>query len=260
MKTKLLKSLLIAVLFSISLKDTFAQINLEQTYTGWASVTNLAVSGYKYNVLDVNTKTLKLYHPDHSLWKTINLSVPNGYTLQSSVYNVSENLFTLDGKVCFAYSYYTTNPSYTSESRVINENGTILLTIAGATYAYAYQVENEAKLLAYITNYTTGATTSKVYSLPGMLVTGVSSNKIETPTPYPNPADSYIIIPYSQEMIGNQGEISVYDISGNCLKTYQIDNTFDHLRIPTGFFASGIYIYKIRNSTSETGSGKFVVR
>lgn len=239
---------------------TFGQITLDHTYNGWASVSNLAISGYKYHVLDTESKTLKLYNTDHSLWKTVNLSVPAGYTLLTSVYNVSENLFSLDGKVGFTYSYYQTTPSVQYETRVINENGTILLTIAGATYAYAYEVDGEAKLLAYITNYSTSTTTTKVYSLPGNFVTGVATNLTEGMYPFPNPSENYITIPYSREMIGQQGEIQIFDLSGNCIRSFSVDNSFNQLLIRTDDFPGGTYLYKIMNPTFETYSGKFVIR
>ena len=169
MKIRKLKLSGIIAILSLVLLGTAgkSQISLEHTYNGYTYVANLSNSGYKYYVLDTQNETLKLYNPDHSLWKSVNLSVPGGYQLFTSVYNVSENLFSLDDKVGFSYSYYTTTPSYQSETKVINENGTILLTIPGAAYAYAVELEDEAKLLAYITNYSTNVTTTKVYDLPG---------------------------------------------------------------------------------------------
>lgn len=236
------------------------QITLDHTYSGWASVANLSVSGYKYHVLDTQAKTLKLYNTDHSLWKTVNLSVPAGYTLMTNVYNVSENLFSLDNKVGFSYSYYITTPSYTVETMVVNENGTALLTIPGANYAYAYDAGGEAKLLAYIANSANSTYTTKVYNLPGTLISGFSPETADRQFPFPNPAGEFITIPYSAEMVGLQGEVLIYNLSGALVKSYVVDNTFDQLMIPADNLVSGTYLYKIRNSTSETGSGKFVVQ
>ncbi|MBM3435873.1 MAG: hypothetical protein FJY07_06630, partial [Bacteroidetes bacterium] len=89
----LLKIPVTVIVFMVcTISLVYSQIMLDHTYSGWASVANLSVSGYKYHVLDTQTETLKLYNTDHSLWKTVNLSVPSGYTLMTNVYNVSENL------------------------------------------------------------------------------------------------------------------------------------------------------------------------
>lgn len=236
------------------------QITLEHSYNGYTSVANLSVSGYKYYVLDTQNGTLKLYHPDHSIWKSINISVPAGYQLLSTVNNVSENLFSLDDKVGFSYSYYTTTPSYQSEIKVINENGTVLLTVTGANYAYAVEVEGEAKLLAYITNYSTNATTTKVYDLPGNLTTGDDQIYIEPYMPFPNPAQNSIVIPYNPEDMKGGGIIEIFEMSGNCIRQYHIDDYFDHLIIDSSSLPSGTYIYRIKNSSEEKGSGKIVIR
>lgn len=248
------------VLLVISFNLSFGQITLDHTYNGWASVANLDISGYKYYLLDTQNEILKLYNNDHSLWKPVNLSVPAGYQLTTTVYNISENLFSLDGKVCFTYSYYTTTPDYQSETTVINENGTVLLTIAGANYAYAVKVEEDTKLLAYITNYTTNVTTTKVYDLPGDLTTEVSSLPFESLLPFPNPAMDVLTIPYPSDEMTEGGEIRVFNSGGQLMKSYQVDNTFNHIIIQPGTFSSGVYHYKIHNSTGELDAGSFVVR
>jgi hypothetical protein len=253
------------ILFGIILQTwypmvyTYSQITIEHTYNGWASVTNLANSGYKYHVIDTEAETLKLYNTDHSLWKTVNLSVPAGYTLMTNVYNVSEDLFTLDGKVCFSYSYYTTTPSYQIETRIINENGTILLTIPGATYAYAYDVDGEAKLLAYITNYSTSTYTTKVYDLPGNFITGVMDLSPSEMLPFPNPGNNIITIPYSSEKIGGFGEIRIFNLYGICVQSFNIDNQFDHLLLNTEPYTPGEYIYEVLNPEGIIDSGKITV-
>ena len=248
------------VVFVLLGNQVKSQITLEHTYNGYTSLANLSISGYKYYVLDTQNETLKLYHPDHSIWKSVNLSVPNGYQLMSTVYNVSENLFSLDDKVGFSYSYYTTTPSYQSETKVINENGTVLLTIPGATYAYAVEVEDEAKLLAYITNYSTNVTTTKVYDLPGNMTTGEYQNYGENLLPYPNPAQTSIVIPYNPEDMMDGGIIEIFEMSGNCIRQYRIDGYFDNLTIDSSTFPVGTYLYRISNSNEEKASGKFVIR
>jgi len=259
LKPKISKAIALIV-FVLLGNQVKSQITLEHTYNGYASVVNLSVSGYKYYVLDTQNETVKLYHPDHSIWKSINLSVPAGYQLMTTVYNVSENLFSLDGKVGFTYSYYITSPNYHAETRVINENGTVLLTIAGSNYAYAVKVEEDTKLLAYIINYTTNVTTTKVYDLPGNMTTGDYQLYGENLLPYPNPAQNSIIIPYNPEDMMDGGIIEIFEMSGNCIRQYRIDYYFDNLTIDSSTFPAGTYTYRINNLNEEKGSGKFVIR
>lgn len=252
---------LVFVLFAIFLSSYKAvgQLTLEHTYNGYTYVADLSVSGYKYYALDTQNETLKLYYPDHSIWKSVNLSVPNGYQLMTTVYNVSENLFSLDDKIAFSYSYYTTTPTYQAETKIINENGTVLLTIPGATYAYAVEVDGEAKLLAYITNYSTNITTTKVYDLPGDMTTGEKQILGQNLKPFPNPAQNSITIPYNPQEMYNGGTIEIFEMSGSCIRHYLVDGNFDNLIIDSSTLPKGAYFYRIKNPTKETGSGKFVI-
>jgi hypothetical protein len=249
--------LIILVLFGNPVRS---QITLEHTYNGYAYVADLSVSGYKYYVLDTQNETLKLYHPDHSIWKTINLTVPVGYELMTAVDNVSENLFSLDDKVCFSYSYYILTPNYEAETKVINENGAVLLTITGANYAYAYDIEGEAKLLAYITNYSTNFTTTKVYDLPGNLTSGENQLFDKKRLPFPNPAQNSILIPYNPDDMKLGGTIRIFGLLGNLVREYNVDSNFDKLTIDSSTFPPETYFYKINNSTGEVDSGKFLIR
>ena len=105
-----------------------AQITLEHSYNYAVSVVNLSVSGYKYSALDATTQEVKLFNLNHSLWKTITLNIPSGYTLQSTNF-ISEKLFNLDNNVELLYTYYQTSPSTSYVSKIISETGAVLLTM-----------------------------------------------------------------------------------------------------------------------------------
>jgi len=252
-----LTALIISITISFSLKS---QVVYEHTYTGQATLVKLANSGYKYYTVDKDNKKLKLYNTDHSQWKNIDLAVPAGFDLSGIVYGVSEMLFTLDGKVGFSYSYFKTSPVTYYETRVITEDGSILQTINDAVYAFAYSSgENEAKLLAYCTDYTTNETETKIYSLPGSIISAVMQNEFNIGNAYPNPAKNYITIPYPAKKLDPDGEVRVYTVNGGLLKTYKIDQTFDHLQIETASFPCGNYIYNIYCGDRHLGSGKFII-
>ncbi len=58
-----------------------AQVTLENTYNTSATITRLENSGYKYYAMDVAASQCRLYNMNHSIYKTINLSVPGGQYL-----------------------------------------------------------------------------------------------------------------------------------------------------------------------------------
>lgn len=82
-------ALLIAIIIIVKLAS--GQITLESTYNFSGTYTKLANSGYKFYVMDVGVNQCRIYNTDHSLWKTINLSVPNGSYLYDIRYVTEKN-------------------------------------------------------------------------------------------------------------------------------------------------------------------------
>ncbi|MCD4745209.1 MAG: T9SS type A sorting domain-containing protein [Bacteroidales bacterium] len=238
-----------------------SQIIYEHTYNGYASLVNLSNSGYKYYVQDTENKELRLYNIDHSIWKTVNIEVPAGYEL-SWVYNVSEMLFSTDGLIGFSYSYFQTTPTYNYQSRIMNENGTILLTIPNAVSAFAVSGgEYGAKLLANITDYSTNNTTTKVYDLPGEFVSIPNKlQDINPEHPYPNPSSSIITIPYNLPDGIDKGEIIIYNTIGREILKYNVDKTFKNVIINTNTLYKGIYYYNLITKESKSKITKLIIQ
>ena len=130
----------------------FGQINLESTYNYSGSYTNLRSSGDKFFIMDVASSQCRIYNMDHSLFKTINCTVPSGYFL-ADIKFVSENLFNADSKIELAYTYYkyvstSTSYYYIYGAKVITEAGTVLQPIDDAQYLYVNKTgDTEYKLL-----------------------------------------------------------------------------------------------------------------
>ncbi len=254
---------LFTILFSLNCKS---QISLENSYPSpnnlnYVSIVNLSSSGYKYLLQDGNNNQIKIYNLNHSLWKTINLSIPVGFSL-SDVANVSEELFNLDGSVELSYSYanYSTSPVQ-YETKIINETGSVLLTIPNCNAAYAGSTgTNGWKLIAWISG---GSNPSRdIYSLPG---TGTNlglndDNEVDYfdafGLAYPNPTNQIINLEYSIPTGSNSGQIEISDINGNILNTYIVDNTFSTLSLDITNFSTGTYFYKmiVNGNVSETKS------
>jgi hypothetical protein len=244
------------------------QITLESTYNHSGTYTNLAQSGYKFYVMDVAANQCRIYNTNHTLWKTINLTVPANNYLYDIRY-VSENVFTTDNNLCLAYIYYnynSTNQYYTYTAKVIRENGTELLSIPGCQYLYAYSLGTAGtKLVAYSYNYSVTPYTIQtlVYNLPGQLVSVSDSEPLHEETrllAFPNPANDFINIYYELPDGIATAEILIHDIEGNVIRTFEIGNQSENIIIPTASFPKGFYLYAINAEKRLLKSGKFIVQ
>lgn len=144
---------------------SFAQITLEHTYNeGAVNRVKLEYSGEKYYFLKGATNELVFNNVDHTLWKTILLPAPQSNPLAggSRIYDVSEARINSDAKIEILYSYYN-NMSNRYESRISQEDGTILLTIPDASSVYLDEIPGLSDKL--ITENIISNPISKVYSL-----------------------------------------------------------------------------------------------
>ncbi|MCK9423600.1 MAG: hypothetical protein M0Q38_13490 [Bacteroidales bacterium] len=214
-----------------------AQINIEKSLTESTWIGHLTNSGYKYYSMDVVNNQCRIYNLDFSLWKTIPLSVPTGYTLYDIEF-VSENLFTTDGLVSLAYMYYqynTTLQYYTYEVRIIREDGNIMVTAPGAAYMYVLSTgDNGTKFLVYLYDYSTypyflGTT---IYSLPGTLVGEklIAGKDKSERFAYPNPSRSFVTIPIPDNSSKTSVVLKIFDITGLEIRNIELNKTRLNLR------------------------------
>jgi hypothetical protein len=244
------------------------QITLENTYNHSGTFTNLAQSGYKFYVMDVAANQCRISNTNHTLWKTINLTVPADNYLYDIRY-ISENLFTTDNNLCLAYIYYNYNAAgqyYTYTAKVIRENGTELLSIPGCQYLYAHSVGTAGtKLVAYSYNYSVSPYTIQtlVYNLPGQLVSGSNGAALNEETSmhaFPNPANDFITIYYELPDGVSNAEMLIHDIDGNVVRKFDIAHQSDNMIISTVSFPKGFYLYAINSGSRFIKSGKFIVQ
>lgn len=167
------KTLLTGFLFFTIL--SFGQIELEHTYNaGLITRIKLEYSGEKYYLFDNATNELKFFNADHSLWKTIVLEAPPSWPPPSTfVLHVSEAEINPDTNLEIIYSYYNSlNNSF--ESKVVSEDGTVLLLIPDASSVALSKIQGQTtKLISKNTNFDT---ISKVYAIPGLTLEHIYTN------------------------------------------------------------------------------------
>lgn len=246
----------------------FSQIQLEQTYSHSGTFTKLSNSGFKFYIMDVGQNQCRIYNTDHTLWKTINLSVPTNQYLYDIQY-VSENLFTLDNSICLVYTYYAydeTNLYYTYTTRVIKENGTLLREIPGCQYYYVTDIEQSgSEFVTYSYDYSIFPYTieTAVFTIPGELVVTIQPS-LSTTGQFmnlaPNPATDFITISLDQSGKVQSDKVILTDIQGNTIRTIRIEDKRETLTIPLNGLARGMYICSLYAGSVMTKSQKIVVQ
>jgi hypothetical protein len=156
----------ILLIFVLSCLTAIGQINLENTYNdGIVNRVKLEISGEKYYLLDQSTKQVKLYNSDHTAWKTILLPTLVN-PLDLTISHLSETKINADNNIEIAYSYYTENGGILYNSRIVNEEGTVLLNVSDASSIEVSEINGlPIKVIALIddVDYST-----KIYDVPAL--------------------------------------------------------------------------------------------
>ncbi len=259
---------ILIILFWLTVISLAAQPVFEHTYNESASITQLESLGEVYYSMDVMNKQLLLYNMEHSLLKTVPLPTPEGYYLADIQY-VSETLFNNDNLIEFVYTYskYVSidlSYYYTYESKVINENGLVLLTLEGVGYTEVIQTTQGKKFLAYDYDYSVipYRTYTHVYSLPDQTVKSVSRSVsgFETGDAYPNPASRQVNIPVTLPGGVSSGTLEITDLNGMKILTYPVTRSDANVVVPASQLAPGTYLYQVRAGHSLSTVKKIVIR
>ena len=265
-----MKTLTVTGIFLMLFEMLNAQVSLDHTYNYSTTVIKFETLGYKYFLMDVPNSQCRIYNLDHSFYKTINCSVPNGFFLADVKY-ISENLFDSDSGLELVYTYYKYVPTqdsyyYEYDSKIINEDGSQIQEIDGGRFIYILQTEESIyKLFAYCYDYSVfpEKVWTQIYSLPESAVFSafLDENKPEIlMDAFPNPATQSLKVAYTLPENVSQGTLHLVNNSGRQVDQFIIDNHIDHLTIDVTAFQSGVYHYFIEYGNTRTPSKKLVVK
>jgi hypothetical protein len=206
--------------------------------------------------MDVTNSQCRIYNTNHSLWKTINLEVPSGQFLYDIQY-VSENLFTNDNNLSLIYTYYLydeVNQYYTYTTRVIKEDGSLLLNLPGCQYYFVTTLQDggSTKLITYSYDYSIwpSTVTTAVYSLPGTLlsqdelVQPVQSNKLAV---FPNPASDYINLVFDEAISSAETMLLMHNSAGQLALQKPLAIGQKHWQLNLSQYPKGEYFISIKN-------------
>jgi len=263
-----MKKHLVAYLILLGGLKLAAQPVFEHKYDESVNICYLESVGNVYYSMDVINKQCHIYRMDHSLYKSIPIPTPEGYYL-SDVQFVTEYLFNDDDLVELVYSYTkyvptTTSYYYTYETRLINENGTVLLSWPGAGYTNVIETPGSGrKFLVYEYNYSVipYRTYTHVYNLPASGVNAAQEWKpsMAAPLPYPNPTEEFVHIPVSLPAGAGSGTLELFDLNGTRLMSYPVSGSESHLLLPVRQLAPGTYLYFLQTGNHRTESQKITI-
>lgn len=230
-------------------------LTLENAYASKVTRVKLENSGEKYYTSSpLLDSQAKIYNSNHTLWKTIDLPLPveNAYQIDV-VSNLSESKINPDALIELSYTYVVRGllePYH--YSRVINENGMILLQANGVLGLYLNEIMGfNKKLIGYTIDSNDAPETGKVYSIETLGV--LDFNKKDKIFISPNPANSFLHInSISTSII----EATIYNLNGALVKkeTSQNITKIDIDRLPIG-----IYIVNLTDFSNQKSSHKIII-
>lgn len=277
------------LLFILSCLSFTVQGQIVQETTNYPTglrMVHLEYSGFKYVYYDAITTQIRLYNLNHSIYKVITVpSQPNAYSI--TIQYVTERLFDNDSSDIEYAAIILQNPVPPGhyDTKIYDEFGNTLLSVDSATFYYGlggnfgnpvsvpiFNSDSGTKMIMWYQNGP--VRTSLIYCLPGRLeneqyVNGSCSgdpmsndpNIISGPemqNPYPNPTNNTTTVPFKLPEGETQGELVFFDVAGNEVKRYNVDNTFNEILISSSDLAPGTYYYNLQ-TTRQNSEGKTLV-
>lgn len=269
-----MKKLILSFLFLLTvLSSANAQINLVHTFNtatinavpyglmdgfgSFQSKTN-GLMFYVYN--DYNGKSISIYKSDYTLYKTVTITLPNGYESVSMSGLFSEDIFNSDFKIEFTCVFFHSTGMYQGDAMlgIVNEDGTVLKTVS----AHSVSCNGNCLIPSIIEN-TNGnllivqvpasQNLVEVYSLPTSKSTILKSASLDQKSAYPNPATTVVNLPFILP-VGETTTLSVYNQGGTLMQQMEINGSMSSVSLDISSYATGLYVYKYNNM-----SGRFLV-
>ena len=261
----------IVISFAIVLfgRIAFAQLTLQHTFNGLVSFSFEYISEdfQGYVLGNSNTSQIFIYNTNYSLYKTINVNLPAGYTLLSSITPLGKHIINTDNKIeliCYA----TNNDNLASQNYnnyckayVVNEDGNILFDFGNSyniSSGTVHKAGNQLRLpiLKTVFNGSVSSMIIEIYSCggnynPTSMISFPSKQNITNP--YPNPSNTEITLPYILND-GEQSILKVYNINGQLIESFSIGSDFDKIILDVSHYPKGLYLYEYNGTSS-----KFVV-
>ncbi|HLO91288.1 MAG TPA: T9SS type A sorting domain-containing protein [Lentimicrobium sp.] len=247
-------SLSLSMLLVMGFKSQ-AQVVLEHTFTSNAcNVTPfVTTNGIQYLSYDKNTHAVTIYNTDYSVYKSVTIEYVPDHS--PSFMCASDKLFNTDSKIEFIA---VVGDGFTNNSmKLYNEDGAVIKNFGNKYYAHTISAYGITKLrvynFTYDANYNPILYTDEIYSVPGSASVEINDIGFPELTPFPNPTNQTITLPYKLEP-NQHSEMNIYNLNGQLLDKKHIGSNFDKIMLNVEGYQPGIYIYEYNGI-----SNRFVV-
>lgn len=260
-KMKNIKFKIIA-LIAFASTSLFGQISLEQTYSGSAGLSQVKTGEFYYYNFNANTLICNISDINHSPITEIPIPLDTDETLSTITY-LSKNLFDSDDglELIYTYSYWyqvDTTWYLSYDSKIMNEDGSVLLDLPGAQYLDIINQANGSKLMSWVYDFSISSypIETNVYALPGQYndIKESLSNKLDMQA-YPNPCQQHIYLPLKDniqkvQILNSNGQL-INELSGNnqLILQYQVDQ-----------LSPGVYFARQTDISGAIYNQKFIIR
>jgi len=254
-----MKKIFLILISLLATANLLAQVTFESSYTFSGTITDIGEGEYKYFVMDVPLKQCRIYNEDHSIYKTINLTVPSNYYLYDIKY-VSRHTFNNDDLIELLYIYskeeiVNSDKVYRYGMKIVNESGTELMSLTDGGFAEIKEGSEGKKLLAYqyIWNESYYLVYTNIYAIGGS-TKSADNISLSALNLYPNPTDEQLTI---ESTVVSEADIIVHDIYGRKVLQETMIPGNGKYTLQTGNLAAGTYILRIVSDRKVLETGKF---
>lgn len=240
MKKKLLY--LFIAISSISFGQT-----LEKSYTSEGfnnkpkNFAFLTENNLYYLTMNVTNSEISIYNSDHTLYKTVSLTLPSNFELEQ-IYFASDKLFNSDSKIEILVGTDEMNGCCVRKMLLFNEDGGNNLFDFGDKFDVDIfkDLNNNYKML------TSKDASFDIYSLSGTLTVSQENFLYKRKMiSFPNPSSNSINI--TNPFKNNENEkIQVYDINGRKVLEKNIVGNGENIKLDISELSKGVYNYRIR--------------
>ena len=223
-------------------------LNLEHVYPTLTYRAIMENAGERYYTIIPDNGQCKVYHGDHTLYKSINLPVPASIT-NLAIDQVSQNRVNNDDLVEVSYGYNQSIAGiFYYERKLINELGTVLLTVPDClnlSMLGAPNLPDKPIGLMYIEN---SGYFGSVYG-QNLSVENFSENQQFL---YPNPANQKLHINSGSKIIA----VEIYNLTGSLVKKLEGISILD---VCTADFPAGLYLLTLTDSNNKKSNHKIMI-
>lgn len=251
------------LLFSVAIIATnfiFGQITLQHSFPNTEFVYAYSQGNDMIYLSTTQDNKLKIYKPDFTLFKSVDLQLPAGYTalLDVDTFNgpsfaISKHIFNTDDKYEFMILAYS--QEYNRKLLLFNEDGQLIKDFhpnpSDKSYRWYYVFHDSSaninKIL--VNNYVNGYDDqTDVYSLPTSALTTkeIQSQGKLSAFPIPTNKTFNFINPKN-----GANKIEIFDLTGKIVINKSFGVSENTISLDVENLPKGIYIYKIGNSSSK---------